>query len=562
MNKPVTSTVMGPHPSDASILNPTTKVTNGEFENWWYIRSHESKVWVDGSYPTPASPSWVEVNLQQPTTLDRVVVYSGSPWGWDGTLLDYDLQYDQGGQWVTLRTVQEPTRTYKFFTAVNRTTVDSYFSDRWVFSHSFPPVTTQKLRLWVRDVTYGGGATRDVDLAGGQTGLPIINLREVEAYLSGTQDTQNLPPTAASDSGSADEYGTEIRVLTNDGDADAWPEPLRIASAGPAAHGNVAIVGDRIRYIPNWGFSGADSFTYTVTDGLATATATVNVTAIAPNPPKPSGMVNLKAEYFSDLAMTNLVATEYNHTIVSYGKASFDPGPYGMNGQLFAIRWTGQLRIAYSGYYDFATFADDRSRMWLDGQVVIDDWEPAHAAFHARKRLYLEGGRTYNIRVDYGESGGNSVMRFYWSHRLQPTETDVTIAPMEAWRRSVFNTTQLANPSESGLAAAPAQDGVSNFKKYAFALAPFSTAGNSSALPQVSYFLEEGRRYLALTYRKNAAATDVAYNVQIGDSPAVNLWDKVATPEEILGYNGANPIVRRRVDVTDSSKKFIRLEIR
>jgi hypothetical protein len=557
--KPVTSTVMAPHPSDASIINPTTKVTNGEFENWYYFRSQETKVWVDGSLTMPA---WVELNLQQPTTLDRVVIYSGVPWQWDGTLLDYDLQYDQGGQWVTLQSVFEPPRTWKTFTITNRTTVDSFFSDRWVFSHSFTPVTTQKLRLWVRKVSYGGGATIEVDQAGGQTGLPIINLREVEAYLSGTQNTANLPPTAAGESGSSDQEGVEIRALANDSDPDAWPEPLRLASVGPAAHGHVSIVGDRIRYVPTWGYSGPDSFTYTVTDGLATATATVSMAANFINPPKASGLVNFKAEYFSDLAMTNLVATEYNHTKIDYFKVWSDPGPYGMNAQLFAIRWTGQLRIAYSGFYDFATFADDRSRMWLDGQLVIDDWDPPHAAFHARKRLYLEGGRTYNIRVDYGESGGNSVMRFYWFHRLQPTETDVSIVPMENWRRSVFNTAQLANSAVSGIWSTPAQDGISNIMKYAFALPPTTPAGGSSALPQASSFLEAGRRYLALTYRKNAAATDVSYEIWATDNLAPGFWDELSPPEEILGYDGANPIVRRRVDVTDSPRKFIRLQIR
>ncbi len=559
LGKPVTSTVMAPHPSDASIINPTTKVTNGEFENWYYIQSQETKVWVDGSFNFPA---WVEINFQQPTTMDRVVIYSGVPWQWDGTLLDYDLQYQQGGNWVTLQTVQEPTRTFKSFTITNRTTVDSFFSDRWVFTHSFPAITTSKLRLWVRDVTYGGGANQLVQQAGGQTGLRLINLREVEAYLSGTQDVANLPPSAANDSGSCNQEGVEIRVLANDGNTDGWPQPLRLASAGSAAHGAVAIVGDRVRYIPNWGYAGSDSFTYSVTDGLATATATVNVTATFQNPPKASGWLNLKAEYFADQTFTNLVATEYTPGVVDYSKEYWQPAPYaGMNPQNFAIRWTGQIRLAYSGGYTFTTFSDDRARLWLDEQLIIDDWVP-HSPFHARKTLYLEGGRTYNVRVEYTEGGGNSMMQFLWSHFLQPIEAIVPLAPAEGWRRSVFSPAQLANPVISGLTATPARDGISNSLKYAFALPPLTVAGNSSALPQVSSFLEAGRRYLALTYRKNAAATDITHRVLVADDLASGIWDSVTPPEEILSYDGANPIVRRKVDVTGSAKKFIRLEVK
>jgi hypothetical protein len=558
LGKPVTSTVMSHHPSDASIINPTTKVTNGEFENWYYLQTQETKVWVDCSFTFPA---WVEIDLQQPTTLDRVVIYSGVPWQWDGTLLDYDLQYDQNGSWVTLQTVQEPTRTMKTFTIANRTSVDSFFSDRWVFSHSFSPVTTRKLRVWVRDVTYGGGANQLVAEIGGQTGLRIINLREVEAYSSGTQDTPNLSPLAGNDSGSTNQEGVEIRVLANDSDADSWPQPLRIASAGPAAHGKVAIVGHRIRYVPEWGYSGPDSFPYTVTDGLATTTATVSMTAIFNNPPKAMGWLNLKAEYFSDQTFSNLVATEYNPGIINYSKEWHQVGPYGMNGQNFGIRWSGQIKAAYTGGYTFTTYSDDRARVWLDGQLIIDDWVP-HSPFHARKMIYLDGGRTYNVQVDYTEGGGNSVMQFLWSNPLQSTETFVPLAPMETWRRSTFSQAQLADAAISSPTATPARDGVSNQFKYAFALSPLIAAVNSTALPQAETFLEAGRRYLTLTYRKNAAASDINYAVRVADDLATGIWDDVAPAEEILGYDGANPIVRRRVDVTDSTKKFIRLDLR
>jgi hypothetical protein len=60
--------------------------------------------------------------------------------------------------------------------------VDSFFSDRWVFNHSFKPVKTQKIRLLVHNTTYGGGATEKVAEAGGQTGPHHVMLREIEVY--------------------------------------------------------------------------------------------------------------------------------------------------------------------------------------------------------------------------------------------------------------------------------------------------------------------------------------------------------------------------------------------
>ena len=100
----------------------------------------------------------------------RVIVYAAPPWQSQGTLLDYELQYERNGQWVTIEHVKEPTRTLCVFTPPTRTTVDSFFSDRWIFQHQFPPVTTQKIRLLVHDCTWGDGATKEETEAGGQTG--------------------------------------------------------------------------------------------------------------------------------------------------------------------------------------------------------------------------------------------------------------------------------------------------------------------------------------------------------------------------------------------------------
>ena len=87
------------------------------------------------------------------------------------------------GAWKTIERVHEPIKTWGVFTPTNRTTVDSFFGDRCVFVHAFHPVTTRRIRLFVHNATYGGGASNLVPEAGGQAnGAPVYHLREVEIY--------------------------------------------------------------------------------------------------------------------------------------------------------------------------------------------------------------------------------------------------------------------------------------------------------------------------------------------------------------------------------------------
>lgn len=169
----------GKHPADPTIDNNIGKIINGQLENWYWTQKRDTQPWMDD---TKGFPAWVEIDLPKPQTLRRIVVFAAPPWQWQGSLLDYEVQADSGGTWVTLDRMHEPPRTFSVLTPVTKTSVDSFYTDRWIFEHRFKPVVTQKIRLLVHDTTWGGGATEAVVKAGGQTGPHQIMLREVEIY--------------------------------------------------------------------------------------------------------------------------------------------------------------------------------------------------------------------------------------------------------------------------------------------------------------------------------------------------------------------------------------------
>lgn len=75
-------------------------------------------------------------------------------------------------------------------------------------------------------------------------------------------------------------------VLANDSDPDG--DSLTLLSVTQAAHGTVSIIANQANYTPAYGYSGSDSFNYTVSDnngGSDSATVSITVTSInsAPN---------------------------------------------------------------------------------------------------------------------------------------------------------------------------------------------------------------------------------------------------------------------------------------
>ena len=95
----------------------------------------------------------------------------------------------------------------------------------------------------------------------------------------------NDPPVAVADAVASTAGAITIAVLANDTDVDG--DTLSVTTVTQGAHGTVGVsaVGVAV-YNPASGFSGVDTFTYTVSDGhggTATASVTVTVTAVAVN---------------------------------------------------------------------------------------------------------------------------------------------------------------------------------------------------------------------------------------------------------------------------------------
>jgi len=108
-------------------------------------------------------------------------------------------------------------------------------------------------------------------------GSGIANIDWVEFTAAGNQTPVARPDFEVTIEGQE----VAFDVLANDRDADLFQDPA-VISATDGANGTTQLTGSTIVYTPNAGFSGVDTFQYTISDGNGqTATGQAEVTVVA-----------------------------------------------------------------------------------------------------------------------------------------------------------------------------------------------------------------------------------------------------------------------------------------
>src|SRR5688572_22324883 len=79
--------------------------------------------------------------------------------------------------------------------------------------------------------------------------------------------------------------------------------------------------------------------------------------------------------------------------------------------QMFSIAWNGYLSIARPGLYFFATTSTDRSRLYIDNQLVVDN-TGGHENGQAGSIQLDEG--PHRVLLEYVHAGGRPGLKWEW----------------------------------------------------------------------------------------------------------------------------------------------------
>lgn len=127
----------------------------------------------------------------------------------------------------------------------------------------------------------------------------------------------------------------------------------------------------------------------------------------------PDGSQNgLKGEYFNNRNVEGSPALTRIDSQLEFDWP-WSPGD-GVTDDDFSIRWTGYIKSdkAFEGWLGLSS--DDGIRMWIDDQLVIDNWTKGATSMVTTPKN-IEAGKKYKVRIEMWEGGWGARAHLRWN---------------------------------------------------------------------------------------------------------------------------------------------------
>lgn len=225
-----------------------------------------------------------------------------------------------------------------------------------------------------------------------------------------------------------------IVLLKNDGPMLPLKRGLKqIAVIGPTAADPLILLGN---------YNGTPSRSVSLLEGISNKVAPqtsvvyeqgCNLVEAGPIYHKVAGAVlsaqgkpGLKAEYFDNRNLEGKPVLTGTDAAIDFNWGEGHKVG-GLKDTDFSIRWTGRLTTAATGEHRFAVTGDDGYRLWINGQLIIDNWT-THAPETRTASINLEAGREADIKLEYFQGGGGAEVSLAWATPDDPTKKAVALA--------------------------------------------------------------------------------------------------------------------------------------
>ncbi|MCL5281240.1 MAG: PA14 domain-containing protein [Planctomycetes bacterium] len=128
-----------------------------------------------------------------------------------------------------------------------------------------------------------------------------------------------------------------------------------------------------------------------------------------------SGEGGLRGDYFVGNAPSGEPAlSRIDKTLDIQLTGTASPGAP-IPGDNWSARWTADLEVPVADTFQFSINCQDGTRMWIDGQMIIDKWvTPTVTSEYFALPVTLDKG-FHSLVVEFYEAGGDAYEQLYWS---------------------------------------------------------------------------------------------------------------------------------------------------
>lgn len=207
-----------------------------------------------------------------------------------------------------------------------------------------------------------------------------------------------------------------------------------------------------------------------------------------------------RGEYYNNPDLVGEPVFVRNDSAINFNFGTAGPGG-GIPGTNFSVRWTSSPYFD-AGSYRFTTTTDDGVRLWIDNQLLIDQWHDATPTGYSGD-IALGAGNHF-IKVEYYQHSGGALAILTWA----------PILGSEIWHGEYFD-----NPGLQGTAAFSRDDANINFN--------WGSAPPGNGVSQgVNWSARWSARRITLTagYYTVDATADDGLRVWIDGAPLIDEW--------------------------------------
>nr|WP_314498457.1 glycoside hydrolase family 3 N-terminal domain-containing protein [uncultured Chryseobacterium sp.] len=131
----------------------------------------------------------------------------------------------------------------------------------------------------------------------------------------------------------------------------------------------------------------------------------------------------LRGTYFSNSDLKGNPAYEKQDGQLNFKWTLYAPDPEKLQADNYSVRWTGKLEAPESGKYQLGLRGNDGFRLFLNGRLIIDQWEKVSYSTKTVDIDFLKGQK-YDIKVEFHENRGEANIELIWNYGVDNYRKD------------------------------------------------------------------------------------------------------------------------------------------